>query len=195
MGNRFSITKANGKIFFQISLIFYGFALFTIINCKSSNVNVNSTEQVALFVEPKSKQWFTEEKSSFDDVDIGLQQCYSGLLSNKNPNNIIVAIIDSEIDLNHKDLKGSLWLNKDEIPNNGIDDDNNGYIDDVHGWNFLGDKYGKNTEFVNREETRILRSYKNYFKDKDISKLNQKDSLAYLNYLSVKTEFENLVLF
>ncbi len=51
---------------------------------------------------------------------------------------VIVAVIDSGVDIDHEDLQGRLWSNAGEIPGNGIDDDHNGYPDDVHGWNFLG---------------------------------------------------------
>lgn len=55
---------------------------------------------------------------------------------------IIVAVIDSGVDVNHEDLQGKIWINSDEIASNGIDDDKNGYVDDVFGWNFLGGKEG-----------------------------------------------------
>ena len=61
---------------------------------------------------------------------------------------IIVAVIDSGIDIEHEDLAGKIWINDDEIPGNGIDDDNNGYIDDVNGWNFLGDSDNERLEYV-----------------------------------------------
>jgi len=51
---------------------------------------------------------------------------------------LVLALIDSGIDLSHPDLDNQLWVNPGEIPGNGIDDDNNGYIDDVNGWNFVG---------------------------------------------------------
>lgn len=51
---------------------------------------------------------------------------------------IIVAVVDSGVDVNHEDLQGKIWINSDEIPNNGVDDDNNGYVDDVFGWSFIG---------------------------------------------------------
>jgi subtilisin family serine protease len=50
---------------------------------------------------------------------------------------IIVAVIDSGVDIKHPDLKDNIWVNKGEIPGNGIDDDNNGYVDDINGWNFI----------------------------------------------------------
>lgn len=56
---------------------------------------------------------------------------------------IIVAVIDSGVDVNHEDLQGKIWINSGEIPDNGIDDDNNGYIDDVFGWNFIGGTKGQ----------------------------------------------------
>ena len=51
--------------------------------------------------------------------------------------------IDSGIDWKHEDLKDIMWVNQDEIPDNGKDDDNNGYIDDIHGWNFIGGEDGR----------------------------------------------------
>ena len=72
---------------------------------------------------------------------------------------IIVAVVDSGCDINHADLKANVWTNKGEIPGNGIDDDGNGYIDDVHGWNFIGGKNGKNVTDANLEQTRLYRRY------------------------------------
>ena len=63
---------------------------------------------------------------------------------------IIVAIIDSGIDINHPDLRPHLWTNDGEIIDNGLDDDGNGYVDDYNGWNFLGDMY-----YVQSEVTRM----------------------------------------
>lgn len=52
---------------------------------------------------------------------------------------VVVAVIDTGVDYNHEDIDDNIWINEDEIPNNGIDDDNNGYVDDVKGWDFAYD--------------------------------------------------------
>ena len=52
---------------------------------------------------------------------------------------VVIAIIDTGVDYNHQDLRNNIWVNPAEIPDNGIDDDGNGYIDDIHGWDCVGD--------------------------------------------------------
>ena len=76
---------------------------------------------------------------------------------------IIVAVIDGGIDTNHIALHNLLWTNAKEIPNNGIDDDHNGYVDDVHGWNFIGGKDGRNINKASDEKSRIYHQFKNKF--------------------------------
>jgi subtilisin family serine protease len=78
---------------------------------------------------------------------MSVDRAYSELLKNKEGVKVIVCVLDSGVDIEHEDLKSVLWTNKKEIPGNGIDDDNNGYIDDVHGWNFLGDITKENYEY------------------------------------------------
>lgn len=78
---------------------------------------------------------------SIDGVEgVGTESAY--LQFGKPSAEIIVAVIDSGVDVNHEDLQGKIWINENEIPNNGIDDDKNGYIDDVFGWNFIGNEKG-----------------------------------------------------
>lgn len=85
-------------------------------------------------------------------------------LKGKNSQTVLVAVIDSGIDIDHEDLKDIIWINEDEVAGNGLDDDNNGYIDDVHGWNFLGGKDGSNVKFdtyeLTREYLRLQEKYK-----------------------------------
>jgi subtilisin family serine protease len=85
---------------------------------------------------------------------MSLDKAYE-FLKDKTPHTIIVGVIDSGIDIEHEDLKNVAWTNEDEIPNNGKDDDNNGYIDDIHGWNFLGGEAGSSAP-EQLEITRIV---------------------------------------
>ncbi len=82
-------------------------------------------------------QWHYENTGQFGgtpDADISLLDAWKIETGNKN---VIVAIEDGGVDVDHIDLKGNMWVNPGEIKGNGIDDDNNGFIDDVNGWNFV----------------------------------------------------------
>jgi hypothetical protein len=80
------------------------------------------------------------------------------------PTPIIIAVLDGGIDTTHPQIKPMLWNNPKEIPGNGLDDDQNGYVDDVHGWNFLGNAAGENINKASDEKSRIYHRYKNEFK-------------------------------
>jgi subtilisin family serine protease len=84
------------------------------------------------------------------------------------PTPIIIAVLDGGIDTAHLQIKPLLWNNPKEIPGNGLDDDQNGYIDDVHGWNFLGNAAGENINKASDEKSRIYHRYKNEFKQDKI---------------------------
>ncbi|MFM6953738.1 MAG: S8 family peptidase [Sphingobacteriaceae bacterium] len=88
-------------------------------------------------------------------LGMSVDRAYS-LLKNRSANSVIVAVIDGGIDTAHEDLKEVLWRNKAEIAGNGIDDDKNGFVDDVHGWNFIGSVKG-NVQFDNLELVRWVR--------------------------------------
>lgn len=77
---------------------------------------------------------------------MSVTRAYEEVIGNDKGETVVVAVVDSGIDLEHEDLDGVLWTNSDEIPNNGKDDDNNGYVDDVHGYNFLGEAYHEQLE-------------------------------------------------
>lgn len=112
-------------------------------------------------------------------------------LRRRTPDTVIVAIIDSGIDIEHEDLQGKIWVNKDEIPNNGKDDDNNGYIDDIHGWNFLGNKDGENQDAARLNVTRIYAQLKPKFEGKEESDISNEERKEYELYLETKEEVES----
>lgn len=110
------------------------------------------------------------------------QKTYKELLKGRTSQTIIVAVIDSGVDKDHEDLKSVMWVNEDEIPDNGIDDDNNGYIDDIHGWNFIGGKNGKNLAHENLEMTRLYSLYKKKYEGKDKASLSKKEKEEFDQY-------------
>lgn len=105
---------------------------------------------------PPPKNWFNLDPQKDSVNGVSTEKAYE-YLQGKPSKKVLVAVIDSGIDIEHEDLKAVIWTNEDEIPGNGIDDDNNGYIDDVHGWNFIGGKDGTN---VGKETLEITREYK-----------------------------------
>jgi subtilisin family serine protease len=106
---------------------------------------------------------------------VSTERTYTELLKNKTPNTIVVGVLDSGVDFDHEDLKDVMWTNPGEIPDNGVDDDKNGYIDDIHGWNFLGNKDGTNVECENFESTRLLRKLKSKYDGKTIADCKTKE--------------------
>ena len=108
--------------------------------------------------------WHQLDKDSTGYYGISLNKAYDFIKTKKlKSRQVVVAVIDSGIDTLHEDLKPILWTNKKEIPGNGIDDDKNGYIDDVHGWNFLGGKDGRNVKQDSYEGARIYHKLKAKF--------------------------------
>lgn len=101
--------------------------------------------------------WFLLDPVDDQIIGTSANKAYEKLLQGKSPKEkVIVAVIDSGIDLDHEDLQGKIWNNNDEVAGNGIDDDKNGYIDDVHGWNFIG---GKDGSHVNEDSHELTREY------------------------------------
>lgn len=114
--------------------------------------NIDNTPlKVSELTETEKQTWGHLDLIKDTIPGMSVDKVYNELLKGKAGKTVIVAVIDSGIDIEHEDLDGVVWTNTDEIPNNGKDDDNNGYVDDIHGWNFLGDAYDEQLEM-----TRIL---------------------------------------
>ncbi|WOD44994.1 S8 family peptidase [Hwangdonia lutea] len=131
-----------------IASIFYG--------C-GGTANIISTPVENIDAIPLKVSELTEaEKQNWGHLDLvqdtipgmSVDKAYAEIIKNKKGKSVIVAVIDSGIDIDHEDLNANIWTNTKEIPNNGKDDDNNGYVDDIHGWNFLGDAYDEQLEYV-----------------------------------------------
>src|SRR5580765_4838686 len=115
------------------------------------------------------KGWHLLDKEKDGVYGISLDKAYDFLrLKNLKSKPVLVAVIDSGVDTLQEDLIHILWTNSGEIPGNGIDDDHNGYVDDIHGWNFIGGKDGKNVKDDSQEEGRVYYKYKDQFDEKKI---------------------------
>ena len=147
---------------------------------KNSNSLTLKTEKVE---DIQLKVWSATDLATDTIPGMSVDKAYAELIPNLKGTNVIVAVIDSGIDIEHEDLKNVIWINRGEIPNNGIDDDKNGFIDDVHGWNFLGDIVGENLEF-----TRIVRRYDGKFNGKDIAEISEVDMETFVLYQKAKAE-------
>lgn len=134
------------------------------------------------------ENWFNLDPELDEIQGVSANRVYTDLGDPTVDEDIIVAVIDSGVDVNHEDLQGKIWINKDEIANNGIDDDQNGYIDDVFGWNFIGGKDGmaKIVSASNLNKLELIQG--------DQSKQISSDSLEvtreYARLLKLKKELE-----
>ena len=113
------------------------------------------------------KGWHLLDKETDGIQGISLGKAYQ-LLKNRPARKVVVAVIDGGIDTTHPDLRPVLWVNTREIAGNGIDDDLNGYTDDVHGWNFLGNANGENVERESSEAARVYQYLRPEFEGKPV---------------------------
>ena len=137
------------------------------------------------------RTWFLLDPDSNHVQGVSAEKAYATVLKGRPSKTIIVAIIDSGIDIDHEDLTNVIWTNPDEVAGNGIDDDKNGYTDDIHGWNFIGGKDGE----VNEDTYELTREYMRL--DKKFSatpenKVAKKEKKAYAEYLKIKDKYTRL---
>ncbi|SEF56943.1 S8 family peptidase [Flavobacterium urumqiense] len=135
------------------------FALLILAGCGASKQISNSNSALTAISAPLNitkkapinendlKRWSHLDIVKDTIPGMSVDRAYAELLKNKKGVKVIVGIVDSGVDIEHQDLKSVVWTNKKEIAGNGIDDDKNGYIDDIHGWNFLGNITKENLEY------------------------------------------------
>jgi cell wall-associated protease len=134
--------------------------------------------------------WFNLDSQANGVNGVSTEKVYSELLNGKKGQTVVVAVIDGGVDPEHEDLKDIMWRNNREIPGNGMDDDDNGYIDDVYGWNFLGGKDGRNVHKETLEMTRVFAKLKPIYDAADPTKLSKKAKAEYDMYIKMKKEIE-----
>lgn len=137
------------------SLLFTAAVALSLFGCGSAAILSTPIENIDT-VPLKTTDLTEQEKNTWGHLDLikdtipgmSVDKAYEEIIKDKKGKKVIVAVVDSAIDIDHEDLNDVIWTNKKEIPGNGIDDDKNGYVDDVHGWNFLGDGYNEQLEYV-----------------------------------------------
>jgi subtilisin family serine protease len=138
------------------------------------------------------QDWFLKDPETDHIQGVSADRVYQTLLKDQPSRTVIVAIIDSGVDINHEDLKGVVWINEDEIAGNGIDDDKNGYVDDIHGWNFIGGKDGTNVAEDTYELTREYLRLKEKFASVENGRVPKKQRDEYEKYLKLEDKFKKL---
>lgn len=141
------------------------------------------TEKQQPLTESELKTWGFADLAQDTIPGMSVDRAYNELIKDRVGKKVIVAVIDSGIDIEHEDLKEVIWVNKKEVAGNGIDDDKNGYIDDIHGWNFLGDIVEEAME-----STRILRRLKPKYENADPTAIV--DMEEYELYQNAKKDYE-----
>lgn len=135
------------------------------------------------------KDWHLRDTKS-QVPGTGVEEAYKTTLKGKTSHEVIVAVIDGGVDIHHEDLQGKIWINPREIANNGLDDDKNGYVDDIHGWNFIGNASGNNVHHDTYESVRTLATLKKKYANTDPSKLDKAARTEYDQYLSLLQDIE-----
>ncbi|NAW51051.1 S8 family serine peptidase [Elizabethkingia argentiflava] len=138
--------------------------------------------------------WYHKDFATSHVYGVNTDAAYKFLESKGlKPTTVIVGVLDSGVEVDHPGLKKNIWVNPKEIPNNGIDDDGNGYVDDVHGWNFIGGKEG-DVGVDTQEVTRIVKKYKPLFEgaNTEANSANQTQMPSeYKLYTQAKTIYIN----
>jgi len=163
----------------RISKIFIAFSFLSFSAAAQTNAVPNS--------------WHMMDKEADGYYGVSADKAYQFLKSkNLKSTTVVVAVIDTGIDTLHEDLKPVLWKNTKEIPGNGIDDDKNGYIDDIYGWNFLGGKDGRNVKTDSDERGRVYYGLKDKWDNKEVDKdkLSKTELYEYEMFSKAKAEIK-----
>jgi cell wall-associated protease len=142
------------KSFLSHLIVLSAIGLLTVGCASTSRLSPPSAEAMPL--SPRIRPLNEKEVVHWGHLDpvqdsvpgMSVQRAYKELLKNRKGQSVVVAVIDSGIDLKHEDLASRLWMNTGEIAGDGLDNDQNGYVDDVHGYNFLGESYHEQLEFT-----------------------------------------------
>jgi subtilisin family serine protease len=129
------------------SILLYGCGSTALVSTPIENIDTLPLK-ISELTEAQKKNWGHTDLLTDTIPGMSVDKAYSEIIGNKKGEKVIVAVLDSGMDLTHEDLVDVLWVNKDEIAGNNKDDDHNGYVDDIHGYNFLGESYNEQLEMA-----------------------------------------------
>jgi cell wall-associated protease len=135
-----------------------------------------------------ARDWLALDPAVDSIAGTSLYKAYE-LLKGRVSTPVVVAVIDNGVDMEHQDLKSVIWTNRKEIPDNGIDDDHNGYVDDVHGWNFRGTRDGTIVENEQAEATHIYSIWKTKYDGVDTTGLKGGEKANWRLYIKAKKAY------
>lgn len=167
------------------SILLVGCGATALVSTPVENIDTVPLK-IADLSEGEKKTWGHADLVADTIPGMSIDKAYDELIRNRKGETVVVAVLDSGMDLTHEDLDSVLWTNKGEKAGNGIDDDGNGYIDDIHGYNFLGESY--NEQF---EHARMLRL--GIGNDSDLAKAQIELDKAYPEALQNKQQYEQIL--
>src|SRR6056297_1758796 len=173
---------------------FLAFSFVALLGCGGSSGLILTPVENIDTVPLKVSELTEKEKQNWGHLDLAadtipgmsVDKAYDEIIKNKKGKKVIVAVLDSGIDLDHEDLDGVIWTNEDERPGNNKDDDNNGFVDDIHGYNFLGESYNEQLEYA-----RMLRL--NIGDAATLAKAKTKLDADYQEALQNKQQYEQIL--
>jgi Subtilisin-like serine proteases len=181
------------------TLLYTAVAGTFLASCKSSIITIPVPQgaETAINIPAKKAPLTESAKQMWSHLDLvkdsipgmSVAKAYQ-FVADKKGKQVIVAVADSGTDIEHEDLKAVAWVNPKEVAGNAKDDDNNGYVDDVHGWNFLGNAAGKMVHADQLEITRIVKKGMQRFGDKKAADIAQEDKTDYEAFLKIKENFD-----
>ena len=140
-------------------------------------------------VEKPKENWQNLDLKADGVFGISTEKAYKELLKGKSSKPVIVAVLDGGIDEKHEDLKTVMWINADEISGNSLDDDKNGYQDDINGWNFIGSAKG-NIQYDNMELVRLVRKLQpKYAAALNSTPFNEQERKEFMLYKKLITDY------
>lgn len=164
--------------------------LHSVVVPEGSSTAVNMPAKKGTMTKEEIREWPHADIYEDSIPGMSLDKAYA-FLADKKSTTVILGVVDSGIDIEHQDLKNEIWTNTDEIAGNGKDDDKNGYIDDIHGWNFLGGDGMDTPEQL--EVTRIYKMLSAKYEGKTRDDMGASEMDGFNYYQKVKKDYEKRI--